>query len=303
MELDPSIYFILIVPDWQPDQASPMQGFAISLCQNSWAIQRAAMLPTTIYDFTEQGRESLLARRMSGNFPVHWHGQSPRAIRSFPHPSILPFTLIILPEDELPHHYSDWASRSPLRPTIVAKSGGDLTYSDLTHDRLQAHFLSVCDRIPPEVEGASIESARNALKEWKPMPSRQLGYQVGGHNSVTPNLVALSVAGFEDMVDGPFKNIQHGIKPYVDQIVRTSISILEERDRVGERDIQRIFRPAPDVNLFAPSIYPDFMKLRLRDDVSREERKRFQTLCRILDRQKGYAFELSSPAQQTALKR
>ena len=68
------------------------------------------------------------------------------------------------------------------------------------------------------------------------MPDRSLGYQVGGHNSVSPNLVALSVAGFKDMVHGPLRQINEGVQPYVDQIVRTTNSILDERDRVGEMD-------------------------------------------------------------------
>ena len=100
MNIDPRIYFIIVVPDGQPTEASPMQGFAMSLCHMSWAIRTAALLPTNIYDLTDEGREVLLARRMSGTSPVNWYGQSPNAIRSMPQFPFVPFTLILLPESE-----------------------------------------------------------------------------------------------------------------------------------------------------------------------------------------------------------
>src|SRR5204862_5161553 len=96
-------------------------------------------------------------------------------------------------------------------------------------------FLQVCDAIPEMIDADSVESARQAIQRWQPRKMRELGYQVGGHNSVTPNLLVLATAGFEDMVHGPFKDINDGNRPYVDQIVRTTQSILEEREYVGER--------------------------------------------------------------------
>jgi hypothetical protein len=150
------------------------------------------MLPSNIYDVTNNGRKSFVARRMSGASPTHWYGQSPTAIRSVPHPALIPFTLIVLPETESPQDYHQWAASSPLRPTIVAASSGDLSYDDLTLDGLQAHFLKVCDSIPSDISPASIDAARIALREWKTMPERKLRYHVGGHNSVIPNVMALN---------------------------------------------------------------------------------------------------------------
>jgi hypothetical protein len=82
MDLDPRIVFIIVIPDGDPKEATPTQGFALSLVRMSWAVRAAALLPTTVYDLTDEGREVLLANRMSGTSPVNWYGQSPRAIRS-----------------------------------------------------------------------------------------------------------------------------------------------------------------------------------------------------------------------------
>jgi hypothetical protein len=66
MDLDPRIFFIVAIPDGDPKEATPTQGFAVSLIGMSWVIRAAAFLPTNIYDLTDRGREVLLARRMSG---------------------------------------------------------------------------------------------------------------------------------------------------------------------------------------------------------------------------------------------
>src|SRR6267142_6819521 len=140
MDLDPRIYFVIVIPDGDPTLATPTQGFAVSLISMGSAIREASLLPTTVFDLTDEGRGDLLARRMSGTASVHWYGQAPRAVRASPHPSIVPFTVIVLPSDEKPEDYEEWAKSSPLRPTIAAKEGGDI--SELSLEVLQAQFLN-----------------------------------------------------------------------------------------------------------------------------------------------------------------
>jgi hypothetical protein len=299
MDLDPRIFFVIVIPDGDPTLATPTQGFAVSLISMGWAIREASLLPTTIFDLTEEGRVVLLARRVSGTASVHWYGQSPRAVRSSPHPSVAPFTVIVLPSDEKPQDYEEWAKSSPLRPTIAAKEGGDL--SELSLDALQAQFLKVCDRIPSDISKESIDAARAAIKAWKPMPERKLGYQVGGHNTIIPNLAALSVAGFVDMESGRFGQVGSKQKPYVDQIVKTSNSIFDERAKLGERDLQRIFRRPPDLNLFAPAVYPDFFSAPISLEMDKDLRRETLVIRQALERQTGYGFDATTDAQKFAL--
>jgi hypothetical protein len=299
MDLDPRIFFVIVIPDGDPTLATPTQGFAVSLIEMSWAIRAASLLPTNIFDLTDEGREVLLARRVSGTSPVHWYGQSPRAIRSMPHPPFVPFTVIVLPPSENPRDYEEWAKSSPLRPTIVAKSGGDL--SELSLDAVQAQFLKICDRIPNDISKESVDAARVAIKAWKPMPSLKLDYQVGGHNTIIPNLTSLTVAGYEEMVSGRFQEVGATLKPYIEQIVKTSNSIFDERAKLGERDLQRIFRRPPDLNLFAPAVYPDFFTIPLPLDMDKALRRDTLVVRRALERQTGYAFDLKTEAQKSAM--
>jgi hypothetical protein len=300
-QIDPTIYFIIVVPDHLPEDASVLQGFSPSLCRNSWMIHGAALSPTTIADLTDDGLETLLARKMSGNFPVHYHPQSPRTIRSMPLPPFMPFSLFLFPEDENIQDYEIWMKSCVIKPTIVAQTGGDLRFKDLMPEVLREHFLNILTKMPTEADPASVAIMVEKLSSWKPAPSRRLDYQVGGHGSVAPNLMALTMAGFDDLVYGPLKEISNDQKPYVDQIARTAISILDERERIGERDLQRIFRPTPDVNIFAPNIYPHFFSLPLPKDLPFPERKAFETTRHILKQQTGYSFTANTESQKKAI--
>jgi hypothetical protein len=148
MELNPRIIVIIVVPDPNPEEASPLQGFALSLCSNSWMIRAATLIPSTIFDLTPQGNATLLARRLSGTNPVNWFGQTPRALRSQPISATTPFILVFLDDSQNVIEYREWVSQSEVVPTLVAKTGGDLSFSELDLEHLQRRFVQLCDGIP-----------------------------------------------------------------------------------------------------------------------------------------------------------
>lgn len=300
-QIDPDIYYVLIVPDWDPYDATLIQGFAPSLCRNSWMFETASILPANIFDLTPDGHETLLARRMAGQFPIHVLPQSPRAARAMPLPPFVPFTVYILPEQENLAGYADWIAQCAVPPTFVTRSGGDLTFEGLTVEGLKDAFLSKLDRMPDDVDPDSIRAMKQALSEWAPMPEAKLDFQLKEHGSVRPNVAALTAAGYVDILTGGFEDFQEAWAPYVDQIVKASTAILDKRDQVGERDIQRIYRTPPDVNLYAPSIYPHFFDLPVPPDFTPEQKRRFRLTRDILRTQAGYSFTVGSNARQQAL--
>jgi hypothetical protein len=299
-QIDPNIFYVLVVPDGQPGDASPMQGFAPSLCRNSWMFDAASVLPGSIFDLIPDGQETFLARRMSGQYPIHIYPQSPRAARYMPIPPMAPFTVYILPEEEKVKNYAEWLKSCPVPPTIVAKTGGDLAYKDLTIDDLRTAFLAKLESMPSDVDPTSIEEMKGNLLSWK-QPERNLGFQIKEHGSVRPNAAALTAAGYVDLISGPFDEHQPDWTPYVGQIVHTANAILNERDTTGERDIQRIYRVTPDVNLYAPAIYPHFFELPIPKNVSAEEKRHFRLARDILRTQAGYSFTLVTDARKNAV--
>lgn len=299
--LDLDIHYVLTIFDGAPEDASALQGFAPSLCRHHGLVRAATLLPSTIYDLTKSGQETLLARRMSGSNPVNWHGQTPRALRLFRLPPMVPFNVILINPEEDARNYNDWAASCVVPPVLVAENGGEITFNELSTEKLRELFLARCDLLPGTIDPEGIATAKHMLSSWVETACRKLGYQVGGHNSVIPNVLALTSAGYVDLVYGPFKDIMKGTKPYVDQIVRTTNSILDERRAVGDRDIHRMFRPTIDISLFAPSIYPHLLKMAIPPGLDHAERKRFEQVRQALRRQEGYAFEIENPRQFQAL--
>ena len=302
MRLDPRIFYVVIVPDGLPEQASIMQGFSPSLMQNAQLVHAATFLPSTIYDLTKDGHQTLISRRVAGQAPVNWFGQTPRAICAMPLPPFAPFTVILLGSGQNPRDYDEWAANCTVPPTIVAEKEGDLTYEQLNVESLRKRFLAVLDQMPPSIDVASIAEVRNWLENWQEVPDRDIGYHVGGHNSITPNLMVLASVGCRTVVDHEFDDTERGNEPYVDQIVKTSRSVLDLRAADGMREMHRIFRPTLDVNLYAPAIYPHFFDQSLPPHGSTEERRRFTLVREALQRQTGYNFFNASQSAKHALR-
>jgi hypothetical protein len=298
--IDPRILYLLVVPDWRPEEATPLQGFALSLCENSWLIRALSRLPSTIADLSNRGRRQIIQRRMTGGRPILWHGQSPRAILSSTYPANVPFVVVLLGDDQESAPYMKWANSLDATPTIVAKQGGHLPYKELTPRGLAKRFRAVCDTLPPKIDRESVGSAKRLIGEWRSIDKRDVGYTVGGHNSVTPNVLALESAGYRGIVKERMRDIGSGDQPYIRQIVQTSRSIFEERERHGIKKLSRFFKPTFDLNLFAPAVYPSVWTMKPAVSMDENERRRFSITLRMLEEQRGYGFTSRTSAQHEA---
>lgn len=296
------IVYIIPVEDGGPYEASLLQGFAPSLMRHADFIQLINTLPCDILEYTPEGHEICLPRRMSGQAPVIWHGQSPKSLYGMQVPPSAPFMVLFLGREHKIERYLPWIDAHSFPLTVIAEKGGTISYEEFNLNRLKEAFLNVCDGLDGQVKKEALLMARQHLNNWCEPKPRDLGYQVEGHNTVTPNLMALNTAGFTDTVNGNFDRINEGIAPYVEQIVRTTRSVLEERKRIGERAANQYFRRPPSVSLFAPAIYPHFHEIGLVDaPFSTKEKKRFLAVRHALQRQSGYEFDANTEAQAEAL--
>lgn len=301
--LSPTIQFLIPVPDGDPHESTITQGFAPSLLNNSHLVRLTAWFPSSVFDLTPQGKERFLAMRMGGVNPIRWHPQSPRTLRSIVVPPTFAFTVLLIGWQQRVDEYTNWIAKHQFPLTVVAERGGTFTYEELTIEALKRHFLVICDTLNGTFDEKTVHPIKEAISKWEPMEPRALGYKVKGHNSVTPNVMALSAAGFQNLVSGPFDAIgpKDGIAPYVDQIVMTTQSIRAERKKVGKREPHNTFLCPPDLNLFAPSIFPHFFKMSLlADESSKDERRKFKMVQRVLAGQSGYKYEFTE-AQQKAV--
>ena len=132
ISIDPKIRFLISIPDWRPEDATPFQGFAPSLCQKSGMLRFVQQMPTDIFELTPEFLPYRVARRIAGQTPINWYGQSPRALKSQPIPVELPFTIIFLDKSESIDDYGQWLASCPGPVTLVAEDGGHLRPSHYT---------------------------------------------------------------------------------------------------------------------------------------------------------------------------
>jgi len=298
---DTKIHYIVTVPDWQPEEATPLQGFSLTLCLDAFRIRFASFLPSTVFDLSPRYSESLLVRRLCGLNPINVHPQSPRAATTMPQPRNVPFQVVMIGRGEEIAHYRKWAQSSVVPPLLVAETGGDIRYDQLRSDRLKQHFLEVCEGLSDWADDKLLEMVKASLESWDNATPRSLGYQVGGHATVTPNLMALYQFGYDDMVSGRFEaDPQEGSTPYVEQIVKTANSVLAERDQIDSRPAEYFARRFPALNIFAPSMYAQ-MNPTPPKDMPPVDKRRFRTAWAMLSRQRGYNFVSTSEHQFEAV--
>ncbi|TAH37507.1 MAG: hypothetical protein EYC62_01075 [Alphaproteobacteria bacterium] len=297
-----SIISIIPVEDADPYKASILQGFERSLLKNSWLIQLVNALPSTISELAPDLQEVRLPRRISGQCPIKWYAQSHKALSSMITPIFRPFLLFILGQEQDIRKYQSWIDAHPFPLTVLAKDGGTFTYEDFSLDALRCSFLKICDSLDGKVHSGDVLEARKHLSQWVEPQGRGLGYKVGGHYATYPNISALEVAGFRDNLYGRFEKINQGLAPYVEEIVKTTKSVIQERNCIGERLANQYFRKPPGLNLFTPAIYPHFRELPIANaPLSKNDKKRFHEMCRAFYRQRGYAFEIESASQAKAI--
>src|ERR1700722_5690525 len=93
VRIDAKIRFLFAVPDAQPEKATPFQGFALSLCNNSRLLRFVQLMPTDIFELVPTALPYRVARRIAGQSPIVWYGHSPRALKLRPVPLEAPFTI------------------------------------------------------------------------------------------------------------------------------------------------------------------------------------------------------------------
>ncbi|QSB44019.1 CHAT domain-containing protein [Tsuneonella flava] len=299
-QIDPKIRFLLSVPDWKPEEASPFQGFSMSLCRNGGFLRFVHTFPTDIYELTPESLPSRIGRRIAGQLPIEWHGQSPRALKFMPAPIEMPFTVIILADSEKVADYQEWLDNSTGTVTVVAKDGGHIPYEKLSFDALRSRFLEVCDELveDPNLEG--VGEAKAAIESWQLPDERELPYKLGGHGTIFPNLAALGVCGFGSLVDGPFTRLGDE-SAHIEQIVQTCSSVLDEREGNPPSEANRLFPRTPDLNLYLPSTYDLKTAFSPRAGIDPATRKDMTLTLRMIEKQDSYSFVTNSPAQMKAM--
>lgn len=302
LKIDPKIRFLVSVPDGQPNEATPFQGFAFSLCQNSGLLRFICTMPTDIFELTPNLRPYRIARRIANQAPINWYGQSPLALRSHPFPVEAAFTVVLLNRNEKIADYADWMTNCPGPVTLVADDpAAHIQYDTLSLEALRQRFLAICADLRALGTVADVDQAEAAISSWVEPEVRKLPFEIGGHGTIFPNAAALRVCGFRDIGLNPFKRHGEGENAHLEQIILTANAIFDERDANPPSVANLIYPRTPDLNLYCPATYELKSAFSWRPELDRKVRHSFATTLRIIEKQSGYSFEISSEAQRVAL--
>jgi len=209
--------------------------------------------------------------------------------------------VLLIGKDHKIKDYQPWIQAHTFPLVVVAPEGGTLSYENFTIEGLRDSFLKVCEALKGQVKDQELTAAQRAIASWSDMEDRVFELKIGGHNAFAPALSTLYIAGYRDIESGPFTDISDGIKPYVRTLGILTESILDERAKTGLRDANRVFPPTPDLTLFAPSIYPHFHSTSIsRAEFSKEFKRDFLAIRRVLKNQDGYGFTATSARHKKA---
>ena len=294
--IDPEIYYVVVAPN-AGTRTTLVAGFSLELCHSAFLFKRISRLPTDVFELAVDPTQiSTAARRANGLAHLSVNVRSPLAAMAWELSWSRPFTMLLLGPGQDVTPFRDWASKADGLVTIVSETSGDMAYSDLTRQGLRSRFLALCDQLETKRDAASVAVIRTAIQNWKSSPERSLPYEIRGHGSVNPNLRALGALGFADPTVGAFEAIGPEMGPYVDQILLTSRSVLDERAAIPPTIGDAHCAPTPAINLFAPAMYsgsPD----RVMEHASIERRRDYQLVKGQMERQKGYSLTFGTPAQ------
>ena len=296
------ILYIIPVPDGQPVEAAPLSGFAPSLCINRGAFELASTLPSNLSDYTPDGHNTAIARRMAGQSYTMCYPQSIKAITTFPILPFAPFIVILSPAEEIPEEVRKWISAGKIKPIVVSSSKNDVQVGDINWETLQTHFIETLSVLKNEgISQDEIALARKLLESWQPPNEKTFGYKVKGHGSVMPNVMALGAMGYKNMISGPFDEMNPDLAPYVNQIILTTKSISKLRADTDSVPAFDIYPTKPALNLYSAGLMAASLDANMFDFLQGKERTRAQTLMDLIKRQDGYSFQIKNERQRKAI--
>jgi hypothetical protein len=258
-------------------------------------------MPTDIFELTPDYLPSLVACRIAGQSPVSWYGQSPRAIQSMPMPIEAPFTVIVLSRGEDVADYRKWLASCPGPVTIVAENGGSIPYATLSYGALRHRFLEVCIELRKLGKVAGLDEAEAAIKSWTTPPQKKATSEIKGHGTISPNLAALRICGYNDLGADRFERIDDGEQPYTDQIVLTTNMVFDEREAHPPSVANQVYPRCPDLNLYLPATYDLHTAVKVNPECDPGTLRSMQATIRLLDRQSSYNFGLTTLPQMKSI--
>ena len=293
-EIDPAIYYCLVLADDDPHETSPFQGFSPDWQTLLWAMRRIVELPADVVE-PALPRQAVLARRMGGIGGWRWFPITVGALDRIAIKLAAPFWVVFSGTPDVAKAVSAWAERQMLRSLHVSAGSwdGPITDDALNVSEIRLHIEKTRHEVRQQNPPLEVGLIDKALPEWRTWPDVAASFPKREHGCTLPNHMALEAAGlrFEQVL--PL--IGHSTEDYVAAIRESVDAVRHLRNVVGEVPGFRLTPPHPALILTAPALFRHaYGKPRTisRDDAN--DPQIVYKVMRILQRQRTFHWSVEA---------
>lgn len=290
------IIYVFALPDWEPQEVTPFQGFAPGLINLVPLMDVIPQLPPDIFEPTLEPADRL-ARRRAGEGSWWWTPVNLSTLldKRAPQP-FYPFMVVFSGDNSTAKAVRKWQRGLKIRPLHITlhRVSGALHPSGVTLERLRRHCIYALRQAKKAYKQLDIEDHERALSGWQPIERRPCSLAYHSHNVTRPNEMVLVSAGEEhaEGEDGHLNVSPH--ENYVQGITESAIKVMELWPQTADRQAHLLNPPRPDLFLVAPSMVRNAIK---RIERALPDKNLFPAL-RALDRQREYTMQFEMEEAQ-----
>jgi len=285
------IFYVLALPDWQPNEVTPFQGFAPRLPYFMPLMEDIVRFPPDIIQPTLDASLSL-ARQRGGDGCWMWSPVNLSTLLAKRKPlPVAPYMVVMSSDEATARKVASWRAGLRLPPIHLSYHRATNAQHPVAFSREQLrHRLIALIRRAARMEPyLDIGQHLDFLERWRPEERRATSLVFHSHNVTRANEMTLIGAG-EASATGEQGHLQSSPHDdYVQGITQSSEAVMALWEDSGDRVAHLLMPPRPDLFLVAPSMYRGISS-RLANFI---DDPLIKASLRRLDRQRGYTMEIN----------
>jgi hypothetical protein len=292
--IDSSWYYILVVPNDDPEPILVYQGYTPSTIALTRLSQAALRLPPTIHSH-QHTDEKLAKYRLCANHQIRCLPLTVEKLRLLPFDSVLPLRAFLSTKE------ADLDTKeilSKVRHPVLHITSGQVSRILEQPDFGAALLNAYAKKVAAFLSEKSPQWAAQILNEVElasaPKKSWLVHHPKHNHNVTIPNEVPIELSGGQFQGDEQFNTYEDS--SYIAAIRRSAIFMKDERDRLHAGFPNGFHRQTTDLIIACPGVLHHLSSSRrLRNLMSGPNAPReFKRAFRLWARQEGYSMKVTS---------